>query len=168
MKLMILPLMAATQLALAAAASPDTSFYRTAAEGGMSEVELANLAQEKSSDPKVKDFAAMMVKDHTAANQKLQAVASSKDVTLPASTSTAQKATKAKLEVLSGESFDKSYVKSQVKAHEDTLQALKKEISSGKDADAKAFAESMLPTVQHHLQAVRSLAAAEGAKVAGR
>ena len=110
----------------------------------------------------------MMVKDHSAANQKLKTLASSKDLTLPSDTSTTQKATKTELEALSGDSFNKSYIKSQVKAHEDAVKLLKKEISSGKDGDAKEFAESVLPTVEHHLEAVRSLAAEEGVKVAGR
>jgi predicted outer membrane protein len=45
---------------------------------------------------------------------------------------------------------------------------LETEISSGQDADAKAFAESVLPTVKHHLRAVRELASEEGVKSASR
>jgi putative membrane protein len=144
--------------------------HRAAAEGGISEGELGDLAQEKSTDPKVKDFAAMIVKDHSAANQRLQALTSSKQVSLPAGGGAAEMATKTKLEALSADSFDKSYIKSQVKTHEDTVKLLEKENAPGKDTDAKAFAQSILPTVQHHLQAARSLAAAEGVKVkvAGR
>lgn len=167
MKFLVLALTVAAPVALAAGGAPDTSFYKTLAQGGMSEVELANLAQKKSSDPKVKDFAAMMVKDHSAANQKLQALASSKQVSLPSGAGAAEVAAKTKLDALSGESFDKSYIKSQVKAHEDTVKLLEKEISSGQDADAKSFAEAVLPTVKHHLQAARTLAAEEGIKVAG-
>ena len=62
-------LLAVPALALAAETTPDSRFYTAAAEGGMGEVQLARLAQEKSSDPKVKDFAAMMIKDHSAAQR---------------------------------------------------------------------------------------------------
>jgi putative membrane protein len=55
-----------------------------------------------------------------------------------------------------------------LKAHEKTVDLLNKEISSGQDADAKAFAQSVLPTVEHHLQAVRTLASEEGVKAASR
>ena len=169
MKFMIIASLAvAAPLALAAGTDPDHSFYRSIAEGGMAEVDLGKLAEQKSTDPKVKSFAQMMVKDHTAANEKLESLAASKQITLPKSLSTADTATKTKLESLSGESFDKSYVQSQLKDHEKTVHLLQKEISSGQDADAKAFAQSVLPTVEHHLQAVRTLANEEGVKSASR
>jgi putative membrane protein len=150
-------------LAWGADAPPDASFYKHLAQGGIAEVDAGNLAGEKATDPKVKDFAAMMVKDHTAANGKLKTLADSKGITLPTSASVGQMATEAKLKVLSGTTFDDSYIKGQVKAHEQTVALLKKEIASGQDADAKAFAQSILPTVRAHLKAAHSLAAAQAA-----
>ncbi|MBV8145306.1 MAG: DUF4142 domain-containing protein, partial [Gammaproteobacteria bacterium] len=88
MKFLILAtLTLAAPLALAAGTSPDHSFYRSIAEGGMSEVDMGKLAAQKSTDPKVKSFAQMMVKDHSAANHKLQSLASSKQIALPKSLS---------------------------------------------------------------------------------
>src|ERR1700736_6315822 len=95
----------------ALADSPDASFYKHAAEGGIAEVEAGNLAQQKATKQQVKDFGEMMVKDHTAANNKLKALADSKSISLPTTSSAGQMAAKAKLEVLSGEAFDKSYIK---------------------------------------------------------
>ena len=57
---------------------------------------------------------------------------------------------------------------SRLKAHERTVDLLEKEISSGQDADAKAFAQSVLPTVKHHLEAARTLASEAGVKNASR
>jgi putative membrane protein len=146
--------------AFAADANPDASFFKHAAEGGLFEVDAGNLAQQKSNNQQVKDFGAMMVKDHSAANQKLQSIAASKNITLPSSASVGQMATKTKLDVLSGETFDKSYIKSQINAHEQTIALFKKEIAAGQDPDAKAFATDTLPTVRAHLKAIRSIAAA--------
>jgi putative membrane protein len=146
----------------ALADSPDASFYKHAAEGGIAEVEAGNLAQQKSTDQKVKDFGAMMVKEHTAANNKLKALADSKSISLPTSSSAGQMATKAKLEVLSGKTFDKSYIKGQIKAHEDTIALFRKEIASGQDPDAKAFAKETLPTVRSHLKAINAIASSAG------
>jgi putative membrane protein len=70
-----------------------------------------------------------------------------------------QMATKAKLDVLSGDTFDKSYIKSQVAAHEQTVALFQKEIATGQDPDAKAFASQTLPTIRAHLKAIRSIAA---------
>jgi putative membrane protein len=161
MKTALMMLMLALPAAALAATSPDESFYKKAAEGGLSEVELGKLASSKTPDTDVKNFADMMVKDHSAANRKLEALASSKGINLPTRPDIAQMATKTKLEVLSGQTFDKSYIKSQVKAHQETLALLHKEISSGQDSDAKAFARSILPTVQAHLTAVQGLAGAD-------
>ena len=120
------PLLLIIASAAALAAAPDASFYKTLAQGGIAEVEAGKLAQQKGDDPKVKDFGAMMVKDHSSANEQLKALAAGKGIDLPGSSSTSQMATTAKLEVLSGGTFDKSYVEDQVKAHRDTVELLKK------------------------------------------
>ena len=148
--------------AMAADATPDSAFYKKAAEGGMAEVELGMLAQEKSENPAVKDFGAMMVKDHAMANEKLKAIAESKNIKLPNSPSVGQKATKAKLEILSGTTFDKSYIKGMIKDHEEDIQEFKREAASGGDADAKAYAAATLPTLQAHLKKIRTIATETG------
>jgi putative membrane protein len=149
-------------MAFGAAPDPDSAFYTNAAEGGIAEVQLGKLAQEKSSNQNVKDFGAMMVSDHTAADDKLQTIAASKNIKLPTSPSVSQMATKAKLEVLSGEAFDKSYIKGMIKDHQDTIAMFKKEAASGQDPDAKAFAIATLPTLEKHLKKIESIAAAAG------
>lgn len=161
MKGMILCLALAAPLTVLAD-SPDATFYKNAAEAGISEVDLGNLAQSKGNSQGVKDFGAMMVKDHSAANDKLKSLAATKDITLPGSASVGAMATKAKLDVLSGETFDKSYIKSQLKAHRGAVALFKKESSMGQDADAKAFAAATLPTLRGHLKQITSLAASAG------
>jgi putative membrane protein len=155
-------LILASPLAAVAATNPDASFFKHAAEGGLAEVDAGNLAQQKASAQNVKDFAAMMVKDHSAANDKLQAIATAKGITLPTSPSVGQMAGKAKLDVLSGTTFDTSYIKGQVRAHEQTIGLFRKEITAGQDAEAKAFAQETLPTVKSHLKAIKSIAAQAG------
>jgi putative membrane protein len=152
-------------LAFGADKSPDTSFFKHAAEGGIAEVEAGKLAQQKGNSQAVKDFGAMMVKDHSAANEKLAGIASSEGVDLPTSSSVGQVASKAKLEVLTGDTFDKSYIKNQVAAHVQTATLFKKEIANGADAQAKAFASETLPTVQEHLKKIRQIAADAGVAV---
>jgi putative membrane protein len=151
-------------LALAADSNPDSSFYKALAEGGIAEVEAGQLAQNKSSNDQVKQFAATMVKDHSAANDELKTLAASKNITLPDHSSVMQKAAHAKLDILSGETFDKAYVRNQIKAHRQTVSLLNKEIGTGQDADAKAFAQKILPTVRSHLKMAYGLADSLGVK----
>jgi putative membrane protein len=147
---------------LGADSNPDSSFFKNAAEGGMAEVQLGTLAQQKAANPKVKEFGAMMVKDHTAANDKLKAIAESKNIALPTSPSVGQMANKTKLEALSGNTFDKSYIKGMIEDHEEDIKEFQKEATSGRDADAKAYAVATLPTLQAHLKKIQSIAANAG------
>ena len=148
----------------ALADSPDSSFIKNAAEGGMSEVELGQLAQQKATNPAVKEFGAMMVTDHTAANEKLKAVAAAKQVSLPDSPSLMQKASKKKLDMMSGDSFDKSYVKGMIDDHKADIKEFQKEATEGKDPEVKAFAVATLPTLKAHLQKIQTIASNAGIK----
>jgi putative membrane protein len=145
--------------------NPDAAFYKKAAEGGIAEVQLGKLAQDKSPTAGVKEFGAMMVTDHSAANDKLKAVAAKKNIKLPTSPSMGQMATKTKLEVLSGDAFDKSYIKGMVKDHEEDIQEFQTEAASGQDADAKAYAAATLPTLKAHLKKIRAIASAQGVDI---
>ena len=141
---------------------PDAKFYRDAAEGGMAEVAMGNLALQKAQSPSVKDFGAQMVKDHSAANEKLKALAESKNITLPANPSVAEMEAKSKLQVLSGQAFDKSYIKGMIQDHEEDIAEFKKEAASGQDPDARAFASATLPTLEAHLKKIQAIAANAG------
>jgi putative membrane protein len=152
----------ALPVALFAADNPDASFYKKAAEGGIAEVQMGQLAQDKSPTQSVKDFGAMMVKDHSAANEKLKAIADGKGIKLPTSPSVAQMASKTKLELLTGNTFDKSYIKGMVEDHQEDIKEFKKEATSGQDPDAKAFAAATLPTLKAHLKKIEEIASAQG------
>jgi putative membrane protein len=71
-------------------------------------------------------------------------------------------ATKTKLEVLSGKTFDKSYIKGMVADHKEDIKEFQKEASEGQDADAKLFAAATLPTLKAHLKKIEAIAAAQG------
>ena len=140
----------------------DHCFLKNAAEGGLVEVELGALAQEQGSSQAVKDFGAMMVRDHMVTNRKLQTLAASKDLELPTDTTLMHKVWKKALSMKTGSEFDEDYIEGQIDAHEDTIELLKKEIETGEDADAKAFASEILPKVEEHLALINQIAAQEG------
>jgi putative membrane protein len=137
--------------------SSDSKFAKTAAMGGMEEVQLGQLAAQKASNPDVKSFGQRMVDDHTKANSQLQQIASQKGMTLPTSLSSAQKQDMAKLSKLSGAAFDRTYVSMMVKDHKKDVAEFQKESKSGKDSDIKGFASTTLPTLQDHLKMVQDL-----------
>jgi putative membrane protein len=154
--------MALPALTIATEKSPDESFYKEAAEGGLAEVQQGQLAQQKGTRAAVKEFGSRMVQDHSAANDKLKTVADAKGIKLPGSPGAMQMASIGKLKLLSGDAFDKAYIKGMVKDHEDDIAAFEKEVKTGKDPDAKQFAASTLPTLKTHLNMIRSIASSAG------
>jgi putative membrane protein len=134
----------------------DKTFISKAASAGMAEVQEAQLAQQKSQDPKVKEFAQKMITDHTSNNQQLKTLAQQKGVDVPAELASKDQKEVDKLSKLDGTSFDKAYLRGQVKGHETMLKLLQKEASSGKDADLKSFAQQTIPVVQDHLSMAKS------------
>ena len=138
------------------AANPDSSFVKKAAMGGMAEVELGNLAQQKAASDQVKQFGARMVQDHGKANDELKQIAGSKGIDLPTALDDKHRKDKEKLGKLSGAQFDKAYMSHMVDDHKKDVADFKKEASSGKDADIKAFAAKTLPTLEEHLKLAQS------------
>lgn len=135
----------------------DAKFAVAAANGGMAEVELGNLAQEKAVNPKVKDFGAMMVRDHSKANDELKALAKSKGITLPDALDKDEQKVKNDLSAKSGAKFDKAYVSNMIDDHKADIKEFEKAAGNLKDADLKAFANNTLPTLKMHLAAIQKI-----------
>ncbi len=144
--------------ASAAPSAADTKFIKEAAEGGMAEVALGQLAVEKASSADVKKFGQRMVDDHSKANDELKQLASQKNVSLPQGLNAKDIAAKAKLEKLSGEQFDEAYMKDMVKDHTKDVRDFKRESMSSQDPDVKKFAAQTLPTLEDHLKQATSIA----------
>jgi len=150
-------------------AGPDTQFVAKAIRDGMAEVEMGKMAQQKGSSDQVKQFGSRMVDDHSKANDELKRIASSKGITLPTDLDAKHKAKMDKMQKLSGAQFDRAYMDDMVADHKQDVAEFKKQASSGKDSDLKAFASKTLPTLEDHLKMAQSTdAAVKGSKSASR
>ena len=103
--------------AAAESSATTKSFVREAAGGGLAEVELGQLAQEKGTSEAVKSFGARMVQDHGKAGKELRAIAEDKGIQLPSEPPAKARATKDRLSKLQGEAFDRAYVNEMLKDH---------------------------------------------------
>jgi putative membrane protein len=148
----------------AMAASDD--FVEDASAKGVAEIEAGKLAQEKGTSADVKTFAAQMIKDHTAANEKLKTIAQSKKLEISDDAMLLDKAKAMILELRGAKSFDQAYANNQVKAHEQTIELFEEEAKNGKDAELKAFATATLPALKTHLEHAKALAKAHGGSAA--
>lgn len=135
----------------------DETFVRNAAEGGMAEVKLAQLAEEKTQNPEVRKFARRMVEDHTKANDELKQIASRENINLPTDVSRKDAQTYESLSKLSGEAFDRAYAQHMVRDHQKDVSEFKRESTSAQNPSLKQFAEQTLPTLESHLQEARQM-----------
>ena len=135
----------------------DTAFAAKAAVGGMAEVALGKMAISMGDSKDVKDFGAMMVKDHGKANAELMSIAKTKNIMLPATLDAEHQAKSDSLSKLSGKDFDTGYVEAMIDGHKKTLALMQSEAANGKDAELKAFAAKTAPTVKMHLDAIQKI-----------
>ncbi|HUZ59305.1 MAG TPA: DUF4142 domain-containing protein [Hanamia sp.] len=132
-------------------------FSKDAAQGGMFEVQLGNIAMKNGGTQAIKDFGKMMVHDHSKINEQLKDLAAKKNVDLPTSVSDHQQKDIDKLNNESGKEFDKDYVSMMIKDHKDDIDAFKKAEDKISDSDYKNFISNSLPTLQKHLDAIEAI-----------
>ena len=139
-------------------AKSDQQMLLQLAQGNMAEIEAGKIALQKSQNTEVKAFAQKMIDDHTKGLQEVQSVAQSKGVTLPSEPDAKHKAMANKLNNLSGDAFDRTYLaQAGVADHKKTHALVQKVQSNAKDADVKALAAKLEPTVAQHLTHVTQL-----------
>jgi putative membrane protein len=134
--------------ATAALSDKDKSFMKEAAQGGMMEVEMGKMAQQKGKSADVKKIGGTMVADHTKANNELMAIAKKKGVDLSKE--------KPKSHSMGDANFDKEYIDMMVKDHEKDLSAFQAEAKNGSDADVKGFASKTSAVIKKHLDLVKA------------
>ncbi|WP_316738868.1 DUF4142 domain-containing protein [Pedobacter aquatilis] len=135
----------------------DAEFVVKAANGGIAEVDLAIIAQQKTKDGDVNEFAAMMIADHTLANEELKALATKKNITLPSSVGKDELKLKEELTRQEAKDFDKAYVDAMVKDHKNDVKLFEDGSKKLKDNELKAFVDKTLPTLKRHLAEIENL-----------
>ena len=134
----------------------DSDFVKEAAQGGMMEVQLGKLAQEKAADEKVKQFGKRMEQDHSKANDELKKIASGKGIELSTELDKKHKSKIDKLSKVSGADFDRQYMQDMISDHKDDVKKFQRQSDKGKDPDLQKFASQTLPTLKEHLQLAES------------
>lgn len=145
-----------------AADAPDPAtpqgFVDMAASSDMYEIEAGKLAQDKGTSDAVKDFGAMMEKDHTASSAKLKAAVAEGGAALSVPPRMLPKHQE-QLDALrnAGDRFDTVYAAQQLAAHQEALSLLQQQAESGTVQSLKAFATETAPVVEGHLEHARAL-----------
>lgn len=168
MRRLIMPILVAVGImsTFAAGAAPrqrgemnamDHRFVRMAAEGGRAEVRMANMALNRRTNAAVRDFARQMVDDHSKANDRLAALASDQNFSLPSGIGATNRAAMDRLSGLSGYAFDRAYANQELQDHIKTVALFRQEARDGRNPDLRDFARNTLPTLREHLRMARNL-----------
>ena len=134
-----------------------STFLMKATNSGMAEVQLAKLAQQKATIDAVKNFAAMLDKDHTAVNDQVKSMAAQRNVSLPSTPSDDKQKMYSDMEKMTGKSFDKEYISMMVKSHQDGIDLFEDTKNSATDIDVKNFADKTLPALKMHLDSAKAI-----------
>ncbi len=130
----------------------DSGFLRDAAEGGMFEVQLAQVVQEKATNPQVKELAQRIAEDHTKANDQLTSIAQQIGAEVPQTVSKADQKRIDSFGKMDPSKLDSEYVKLMIDDHQKDIKAFTNEVNKGKNESLTSFASQTLPTLKTHLQ----------------
>jgi putative membrane protein len=134
------------------------SFASQAAVIGKAEIELGQIALKNTQDASVRTYAERMVKDHSAADKKLKAIAAKENLQLPQSLDQEHQSLKTKLQGLKGEDFDRAYVQAMASGHDKAVALFESASQQSQMPDElKQFAASTLPTLEQHKEMAHSL-----------
>lgn len=136
----------------------DQAFVRKALEGGTAEVQLGQLAQQKSQSDDVKQFGQKMVADHTQLGNAMMPVAQQLGVKPPTEPSKKDRQLIAKLETLSGPQFDQAYIQAMLKDHQQDLKEFQNEAQEAQNPNVKRVAQAGSAVISQHLQMIQQIA----------
>ena len=151
-------------------------FAEKAAVAGNTEVKLGQVAAEHTQSPQVKDFAQMMVRDHSKAGSELKQAVSRFDVSLPAALDEEHQRLYDRLSKLHGAEFDREYMKAMVDGHMKVKSLLESRVHGQAPADrprgttggagdtqldmaVDQWASKALPRVEQHLEKAKQVLA---------
>jgi len=135
----------------------DAKFLTKAAQGGMLEVALGQVATTHGTAPDIKAFGEQMRNDHSRANEELRQLAIQKGAQLPTVLDDAHKSDLDKLSKLTGPKFDEKYADDMVDDHKTDVDEFREAAKSLTDPDLKAWAQKTLPTLESHLKMAQDM-----------
>jgi putative membrane protein len=136
----------------------EQAFMMDAAQGGLAEVELGRLAEQRGSSAQVRDFGRMMVQQHSQANSELMAIAQRLGVSLPSSLPPSAQVAQMRLQQAQGPDFDRQYVALQAAGHLQQRVLFQFAADNAQNPELRSFAQKTLPVIERHINQLRSIA----------
>jgi putative membrane protein len=130
----------------------DQTFVTETVQGNRAEIEIGQLAADKSGTLPVKEFGRLMVNDHGVAQSDLKIITDGKNLEFRDELDAEHLDLRNKLLVLDGYDFDTAYINSQIRDHRRTITRFETELKNGKDQQLKDYANKHLSHIRKHLE----------------
>lgn len=137
------------------------AFVPMASSANLFEIDSSRLALTHTNNPQIRQFADTMIKDHTAAGEKLKTTVAATGMgdQMPTQVDPQMQGKLTALEGKDGAEFDAAYFDAQTEAHKQAIQLFSNCANSCDDTPAvKQFAATTLPTLQMHQVHLQGLA----------
>jgi putative membrane protein len=135
----------------------DMNFLQMASYGNHNEIAAGRIADSNGMNLSVKSYGNMMITDHSMAQQELTSIATQLGVNIPQMPDSAHIAMGQMLRMLSGMTFDSTYMSMQIMDHDKTIQLFQNEVSNGNNTSVRNYAQKYLPKIQVHRQMADSI-----------
>jgi putative membrane protein len=135
----------------------DSQFLMKAAQGGIAEVKMGQVAVKQAEDEDTKGLAHHIIKDHLAANKKLMKLASMIGVQPPKQTDQEHQQIIRQLAKKDTTLLDQTYIVEQIKGHKEMISIFQQEVKQGQNPQLVNFAKKTLPTLEEHLKMAQKL-----------
>jgi putative membrane protein len=133
----------------------DRRFVTKAADSGMAELSLAQLAAQRATNSEVRSFAQKLVEDHSKVNSELMSMAGQKNVNLDKDDGKDRYYNR--LSKKSGSEFDQEFVEHMIDEHEKDVKMFEKASTDARDPEVRAFASRHVSHLRDHLRQAQSL-----------
>ncbi|HCB75695.1 MAG TPA: DUF4142 domain-containing protein [Sphingomonas bacterium] len=141
-----------------APATAAPSFVAKAGAGDLYEKQSSQIVLQSTKNAKVRQFANMMLKDHSKSTADVKAAAATDRVAVPApKLEPAQAKMIADLRGASGTARDQMYLQQQKTAHQQALTLHSSYAQNGDKPALKRVAAATAPVVQHHIEMLQAM-----------
>ena len=137
----------------------DKKFADSATLKGLAEIELGKLAIQKGADKKIKNFGALIIKQHTKMGVRLHKTADLKTIPLPVAIDSATQKDLDKLSANSGKAFDKTFINHMINNHEVDIKFFEYASKHVGDKELKKLASKNLLVLHRHQYALNGIKA---------
>lgn len=146
-----------------------STFVRFAAMSDLFEIETGKLAMKNGQSSATREFAKMMVEDHSASSRALKDAVEQAEITvlLPTKLDLAHQGRLDRLAKANVEDFDREYMNQQIEGHRDALKLHQEFQAAADDGTLVAFSQKVLPVIQKHYDQLEQSSAAENRSMTG-